>query len=778
MVQQVDALGRVITYNRDPLTNLAVKKTDRAGRVWQFTYNQRGDLIRTIDPQGNQTLVEYDLRFRKPVRIENALGNVVTMAYDDNANLVRATNAELETTTFTYTPKGQLATVTDPLNRTARFTYDANGNLVGMTNAAGADLTRVYDGANRLIQVVDPINRASSFTYDSLDRVTQVQDAAMGLTFYTYDANDNVTSVNDPNGNAVERNIYDLRDRLAQKTDAKNLTTIYTYDSVGNLTSSKDRNGQVTTYAYDVVNRMTQALDADGRSTVYGYDLADNITRMSDSDSGDTLMSYDSLDRLTEIVTSQGTVSYAYDAIGRRTSRTLSGGDVTTYTYDKANRVKSVTLRGRTTTYSYDAAARLTRKILPDGIQITYTYDDVNRLTSISYAKSDGTAIETVNYAYDAAGQRISKATGSPSRQETPIAATYDEANRLTSIVMNGETFSLSYDANGNLVSKSGPVSGTTGYSWDARGRLAAINGPAVAATFRYDAIGRRIERTVNGVTTGYLYDGAQAVAELKGNAVDTAYHTGLAIDEVLARYGISDNQTLLADALGSVIAQAADDQSVQTFRSYSPYGETTVLGQDDGNSLQYSGRENDQTGLYFYRARYYDPVLKRFISEDPIGLLAGTNYYAYVSGNPVSLTDASGLIPNCIKLSTERLEYSYEKEITDSWSIIVPVPMGTHPEPDFSPPKRGKVKGVPSPGWELQLWEIGWIEYTSYLVETTIKHTIETCSEWRTIKDPCGGEKPWFYFNEREWDERTKNKMPWGKWKEWYEHLILKPRF
>ena len=181
-------------------------------------------------------------------------------------------------------------------------------------------------------------------------------------------------------------------------------------------------------------------------------------------------------------------------------------------------------------------------------------------MTSITYTKADGTPIETLSYIYDPAGQRISKSLGSQSLQETGVAASYDAANRLTSVAISGETFTLDYDNNGNLVSKSGPVSGTTTYTWDARNRLAAINSPTLTASFRYDAQDRRIERTVNGNTIGYLYDETQAIAELRSNAIDIAYHTGFQIDEVLARYGSAGNKTLLTDALMSVIAQANDD--------------------------------------------------------------------------------------------------------------------------------------------------------------------------------------------------------------------------
>ncbi|MCL4722796.1 MAG: RHS repeat-associated core domain-containing protein [Rhodocyclaceae bacterium] len=98
-----------------------------------------------------------------------------------------------------------------------------------------------------------------------------------------------------------------------------------------------------------------------------------------------------------------------------------------------------------------------------------------------------------------------------------------------------------------------------------------------------------------------------------------------------------------VADALNSVVAQAKEDQTIQNWYAYSPYGESQSLGDGGGNPLQYTGRENDGTGLYYYRARYYDPRLKQFISDDPIGLAGGVNYRSYVNGNPVVYTDPSG---------------------------------------------------------------------------------------------------------------------------------------
>jgi RHS repeat-associated protein len=154
---------------------------------------------------------------------------------------------------------------------------------------------------------------------------------------------------------------------------------------------------------------------------------------------------------------------------------------------------------------------------------------------------------------------------------------------------------------------------------------LTQITSPTTTATFQYDGLGRRVARTVNGSTTQYVYDGPQAIGEI-ANGQPVALLTGLQIDEVIARYTSAGTRTYLTDALGSVIAQTNDQQAVQNFYGYSPYGEVQALGPDASNSIQYTARENDHTGLYLYRARYYDAVLKRFVAEDTIGLKSGTN--------------------------------------------------------------------------------------------------------------------------------------------------------
>jgi RHS repeat-associated protein len=212
-------------------------------------------------------------------------------------------------------------------------------------------------------------------------------------------------------------------------------------------------------------------------------------------------------------------------------------------------------------------------------------------------------------------------------------------------------TYNPTYDDNGNLVQKQNTAdpSDSTLYAWDARNRLSGMTSPTgQTSTFKYDALNRRVEKTVDGQTLRYAYDGPQAILEIASSAQTTAILAGLTIDEVIARYSQSGNSYYLQDALLSVIAQTDDAQAVTNFYSYSPYGETQTLGPDGGNAIQFTGRENDQTGLYYYRARYYDPLIKRFVNEDPIGVAGGLNVYGYVGGDPINLIDPTGNASTC----------------------------------------------------------------------------------------------------------------------------------
>src|SRR2546426_3957153 len=157
------------------------------------------------------------------------------------------------------------------------------------------------------------------------------------------------------------------------------------------------------------------------------------------------------------------------------------------------------------------------------------------------------TVLGDLTYAYDGAGNRTTIA-GSFARTNLPQAvssATYNAGNRLT----KWGTTSLTHDANGN-VTDDGPNT----YTWDVRNQLSSISAGATAS-FQYDASGRRIKKTVTGITTQFLYDGDNTVQELSGGTPIANLLSSLGVDEYFARTDSAGTRTLLADGLGSTVA-------------------------------------------------------------------------------------------------------------------------------------------------------------------------------------------------------------------------------
>jgi RHS repeat-associated protein len=653
-----DALGQETRRTLDA-DHRVIARTDVLGRTWRYEYDANGNRTRTIDPLGRSLDIVYDPVWNKPTALtrydDQGSAQTYEFSYDPQQGTLLSRRDPLNHLTgYTYTPRGQLESITDPLGHVTAFEYNEHGDLIVVSDGLGNRTLMEPDPVGRPSITSDPLNRTRLVEYNGVDQMAQSTDPLGGVTRYTYDQAQRLASVIDPNGNPVQRYAYDDRDRLEGVTDALERSETYAYDAKNRLAQLTDRKGQVITYAYDARDRITQITRPDGAET-RRYDAVGRLIQLEDGNSR-IEYAYDLVDRLVRETQTHGGVStvveYAYDALDRRVRRTVNGGDTTEYGYDLADRLTEIRYRNQITRYTWDDASRLTSKTLPNGIQVAYAYDDADRLTQIAYRTTDGGLIEQIDYTYDAAGQRIGRtALNRLDHPETAFAAVYDTANRMTQVTLlpnkpNAKTYSLSYDDNGNLAGKqnTNDAADLTTYTWDARDRLIGIEASGISASFAYDALGRRIARTVNGQTTTYVYDGAQAIAETT-NGIERDLLTGLAIDEMIARYSDQGERTYLTDALGSVIALAREDEGVVNTYAYSPYGESASSADDEGNSSEYTARENDGTGLYFYRARYYDPVLKRFVAEDPIGLAGGdANLYAYVGGNPVQYADSTGL--------------------------------------------------------------------------------------------------------------------------------------
>jgi RHS repeat-associated protein len=631
-----------IVLDRDPATNRVRSQTDLPlNRQTSFGYDTGGHLASVTQLAGTASAV------------------TTTLESNDFGEITSITDPLNHKTTFGRTFGGFLSTITDALGHQIMRQPDRQGRTLSVTDAAGTSQFeyvgsivtaatdalgytshRVVDGGGRATLWTDPLGATYGVEYTARNQPSRVTDAMGSVSRFEYDDNGNLSAVIDARNGSVGYT-YDSMNRVATRTDALNRSEQYAYDLSGNVKQFVDRTGQVTNYTYDGLNRQRQVTYADGSTVIYSYDGGGRIHQISDSIAGTITLDYDGLDRVTSDATQRvsdptiHTVAYTYDDASRPRSMTVDSQPSVVYDYDDANRLKTLTQNSSVVTFEYDDADRRTASVLPNGVRVEYGYDAASQLRTLTY-KRNGVVIGTLEYTYDGAGHRTS-AQGTWARTVLPSAiasSNYDAANRLT--LWGART--LTYDDNGNLL-----MDGTRSYGWDARNQLSALGGPAIGS-FMYDALGRRISKNVRGTGTDFLYSGTVAVQELTGGVASANLLPGPSADEVLLRSDGSGVNTVLADGLGSPLALLDATGTPLTQYTYGPFGSTIATGAVTTNSNQYTGRENDGTGLYFYRARYYAPELQRFIGEDPLREDGGLNLYAYVDDDPILGVDPTGL--------------------------------------------------------------------------------------------------------------------------------------
>jgi len=639
--------ARTFTYERQAGTNLVLSITDPLGRKTAFTHDTEGNVTsvtRLADTAGAVTShMTWDTAINKPTSITDPLDHGKTFAYDASGRLASITNSEQEQLTLAYGTDSQPISVTFPGSHTFQFAYDA-GDQVGLTDPLGKTSSRFVDGAGRTGRVADAEGRWREFEYSPLNEITKISDPLGGSSNFVYDHNGNLLTRSDPLSKVTTFTYDDMNFPLTRK-DALNRTESFVFDKLGHLTKHTDRRGKVTNFTYDVLGRRTFAgfgATKSGNNTVYestvtySYDPANRVRTVVDSLAGTQTLDYDDLDRLTSESGPRGTVTYTYDAAGRRATMTVAGQPTLTYAYDDANRLTQVTQGTSIAVITYDSSGRRETLTLPDGIVVVYGYDGASRLSDLTYFLGANVLGNRV-YEYDASG-RQRRVSGSFARTNLPAAmtsATYDAMNEMTKRV----TTNMSYDANGNMTND-----GTNTYTWDARNQLASTSG-GVTASFKYDGLGRRNERVVAGVTTRYLFDGFNPVQELSTTTPTANLLGGLQPDERFLRTDAAGARSFLTDLLGNTVALADSAGALQTQYTYEPFGKSSFAGPSSSSSYQFTGRDNDGTGLFYYRARYYSPLLQRFVSEDPLRYSGpDMNLYEYVANDPLNGTDPFGL--------------------------------------------------------------------------------------------------------------------------------------
>ena len=676
-----------------------------------YTYNSFGEVLTMTDPLGNTTTNTYDgngnlLTVSSPppngqtppsvtqfayntlgesTQITDPLNHITTLSYYSTGLIQSITDAQNNTTNYAYDARGNRTTVIDPINGSAHpttFTYDIMNRLTGITYPNGTSGSFSYDYRGRRISATDQNGKTTTYAYDDADRLLSVTDPANNVTQYNHDTENNLVSITDAN-NHTTYFAYDAFGRVTQTTFPSSLVESYGYDPVGNLTSKIDRKGQTIQYVYDSLYRLTSKTYPDSTSANYVYDLVGKIQQVSDP-TGTYGFAYDNMGRLIGTSTQYSFLpghnfqsSYSYDAASNRTSLTAPDGSTNTYNYDTLNRLSTLTssLTGQFG-FSYDALSRRTQLTRPNGVSTNYTYDGLSHLLSVLH-QTGSTTLDGAGYGYDYTGNRTSNTNylnGNTSNYSydaiyellqatqggsTTESYSYDAVgNRLSSLGINQYSYNASneltstsngsytYDANGNTLTEPSGKS----YTWDFENRLtqAVVPGTETVA-FRYDPFGRRVYKSSPNFTGIFAYDGVNLIETMNvsGNVV-ARYTETQNIDEPLAELRSGGSSYYEADGLGSITSLSNSAGAVANTYTYDSFGNVTNFTGTLSNPFRYTGREFDsETGEYFYRARYYEPVNGRFVSEDPIRFFGGMNFYAYVGNSPLNFTDAFGFCPS-----------------------------------------------------------------------------------------------------------------------------------
>ncbi len=659
--------------------------TDRQGRTTQYRYDYKNRLVETVLPDKTSTSREYDAVGRVLAEVD-ASSNRTTFEYGKGEQPIKITNALEKSIQLTYDGVGNRTSVTDALGKTTRFEYDGVSRPTKVLYADKTFTQVVYDDLGRRVQDIDRAGNVTRYEYDAVGRLTKVIDAKDGETRYLYDEVGNVISETDALRQTTSWT-YDNLGRPLSRILPLGMTETFTYDGNGNVLTHTNFNGDTIRYSYDSNNQLVKEIYPDESTISYTYTKSGLPATLTDS-RGVTRYSYDVHNQLVKVVHPQGTtLLYNYNANGNRTSVTTPSGK-TTYTYDKRGSLKTVIdANGGVTSYSYDVLGNLTSETRPNGTLTQYHYDTKGRLVKVEHLNSDRSVIGSyeytlnllghptqviepngriVAYTYDKLGRLIQEKITDPINGDMTLAYSYDAVSNRIEVRVNGVVtgsysydannrltkggdYAYSYDASGNTLSQIGP-SGTTAYAYDFKNRLVGVTTPNDIMGYVYDADGIRVGRTVNGIATHYLVDKNQTYAQVleertaKGDLL-ASYTYG---HDLLSQKRGLENRYFHYDQLGSTKGLTDENQTVTDAYNYEAFGNPLQVVGSTPNHYRFTGEQHDpQTGLIYLRARYYDPKIGRFITQDtwqgqqskPLS----KHKYLYANANPVVFIDPTG---------------------------------------------------------------------------------------------------------------------------------------
>jgi len=655
-----DALGGVTSYSYDAAGNL-VEKKDALGRATTYRYNKRNLVVESVNPLGEKTVTAYD-----------AAGNVTTVTAPD-----------LTTTTYSYDPAHRLKQIEYGDGQKVSFTYDLAGRRIEMVDSSG--LTRyTYDALDRLTEVIDPRTQNTRYEWTPVGQRSRIVYPDNSSVYYEYDAAGQLVKVMDESGTTHYE--YDANGRVVKRTLPNGGVSTYTYDALGQVTEIRHAGpgGELLEqlkYVYDPVGNLTRR-----ERTMAGID-EDNPAGTTRVDAADYV--YDALNQLTTVQRLNGKrTAYTYDAVGNRLSKTVTDGGITTveqYVYDAANKLLHWTNGVDTKDYEYDLRGNLVKVTGTDSSALRIALEGLpEQAPTVGDVTYGLPGTEDPIYTDDGDGaQGVPEGSGEEEEWLLPDAfeaslnalaiGTYqwNAADRLVRYTdASGNAMTYRYNGDGHRIymgisiadgsvqdgyMPSHPAGVRDGWEPQYKKRQMDIyfvnditqaiplpltatdaTGTAWKQNYVYGALGERI--SMSYLPSADSDNGWEPQPGSSGAAPNTPAKT----------------LYYLSDALGSALALQASDGRISARYQYDEFGipeqpekfDPNWPGPD--NLFGYTGLGYDYySGLTFANARYFDPTIGRFISEDTyegeLNRPLSQNLYTYVYNNPLTWTDPTG---------------------------------------------------------------------------------------------------------------------------------------
>ncbi|MET4561964.1 RHS repeat-associated protein [Lysinibacillus parviboronicapiens] len=705
LLRAVDEEGRVTTFSYDEWAN-PVTITRADGSTLSSQYDERDRIIQAVNAEGgssqwiynedgtlqasileDSTKTEFSYNEHHLIEtVTNAQGRMVSLAYDADLNLSQVTLPDGTSSTWAYDRRGNCTTTTNPLGATEKFRYDNLNRLVRANLSDGNDVQLKYNAYDDIVFAKDNHTQVA-FDYTILGSLKAREQGGKNVKF-NYDTEEQLTAVinekgetyqfeRDTKGNIIKEISFDELTKTYELSQAglvqrvlrpEDRWTAYQHDGLGNVIRSDYYDDTWETFGYDkngslietANEHVTVKLERDPSGQVIkewqndhwiasSYDELGNRSQITSSLGAKIDVARNVMGNVLQMTASrleqeQWTAAMQYNELGQEIERILPGDVISKWQYDITgrpthHRISSQNRDTRRRAYNWDVNHRL-RSMVNEltGVRVTYGYDEFSNLV---WANQDSRQFDFLYRSVDDVGNLYE------TKEKTDRV--YGAGSRL----LETRDAKFFYDEEGNLVEKVEKNGDTWKYEYFGNGMMSKVIKPdQTEVTFKYDSLGRRIEKSSDEKTMKFVWDGntilheycsqndavdlenlveSQNKSEIPDNLVTWIFNEGFVPS---AKITSERNYSIISDYLGTPV-EAFDEQGNKVWSAeLDIYGRVKEFtGEQDFIPFRYQGQYEDvEIGLYYNRFRYYDPEQGNYTQIDPIGLAGGNpTLYGYV---------------------------------------------------------------------------------------------------------------------------------------------------